>query len=231
MQRTDEILLVRLFLRSTLTNWKGVSISKCWLNKLAANYHATYYADTHSANTFTLLHFSSIKLALSLHFNSSGFLFSSIKSALSLHFDYSVFLNKKLEPCLVSMVCSVVIVSFTLTSDRCVQIWFKDINIYPLKSKFLCSYIFLSFFHVLHTFFFLLVGLSQSIHCVPYYSTVVSQRNFVVTLCFRQIELTIKQNPSTTIYNSTLAKILVEYASAVSSLTFSPLLFPQYSTY
>jgi hypothetical protein len=28
MQRTDEILLVRLFLRSTLTNWKGVSISK-----------------------------------------------------------------------------------------------------------------------------------------------------------------------------------------------------------
>lgn len=65
--------------------------------------------------------------------------------------------------------------------------------------------------------------LSPSIHRVPYYSTVISQWNFVVTLCFCQIELTIKQNPSTTIYNSTLAQILVEYAAAVSSFTFPPL--------
>lgn len=58
--------------------------------------------------------------------------------------------------------------------------------------------------------------------CVPYYSTVISQWNFVVTLCFCQIELTIKQNPSSTVYNSTLAQILVEYAAAVSSFAFFP---------
>jgi len=34
-------------------------------------------------------------------------------------------------------------------------------------------------------------------------------------LYFCQTELTIKHNPSTAIYNSTLAKILVEYAAAI----------------
>jgi len=49
----------------------------------------------------------------------------------------------------------------------------------------------------------------------------------IIMLYFCQTELTIKHNPSTAIYNSTLAKILVEYAAAVSSFTFLPLVFPQ----
>ena len=53
--------------------------------------------------------------------------------------------------------------------------------------------------------------------------SILLHSNFSMKLCFCQIELTIKQNPSTTIYNSTLAQILVEYAAAVSSFTFPPL--------
>nr|CAB3479374.1 unnamed protein product [Digitaria exilis] len=45
------------------------------------------------------------------------------------------------------------------------------------------------------------------------HSTFLMNRDYMLYFC--QTELTIKQSPSTTIYNSTLAKILVEYASAI----------------